>query len=162
MGVQKYDYQALKLEFFKSDFDELKAFLSEKWVNYTSWGIAKMTRWWTKEKQEWKEKILQKALEENAKKQAKSLQVPLEELMKWKKAILQLLLVQVSKYVKLSQKWEDFDIDTNDVDRILKIFKTELWEPTKITKNENTNFNNEELTEEDQQILNKIFNKWNE
>jgi hypothetical protein len=41
--------------------------------------------------------------------------------------------------------------------------KTELWEPTKITKNENNNINNEELTDTDKAILDKIFgNKWNE
>jgi len=74
-----------------------------------------------------------------AEKQANELSVPIEDLMKWKKAVLQLLLVQVSKFVKANQDKKDIDIDVWDAEKILKMFKTELWEPATIWANYNMN-----------------------
>jgi hypothetical protein len=48
-----------------------------------------------------------------------------------------------------------------DLVRWLWTIKTELWEPTKITKNENHNTNTEELSEEDELLLEKIFGNKN-
>ena len=160
----KYDRPALKLEFFESEHDELKQFLSEKWVNYSSWIIAKQTKWRVKEKQERKTKIVEKAIQKNAEKQAKELSIPLEELMKWKKAIIQLLLLQVSKYVRDS-KWEDWaikEIDVWNAEKILRMFKTELGEPATIWANYNMNANKVEwLTDEESEALDILFNsKW--
>ena len=157
----KYDRSALKLEFFESKHDELKQFLSEKWVNYSSWIIAKQTKWRTKEKQEMKAMIAEEAIRKNAQKQIKELQVPLDELMKWKKAIIQLLLLQVSKYVNESknQDWTINEIDINNAEKILRMFKTELWEPNTIGANYNMNANKVEwLTDEESEALDILFN----
>lgn len=155
----KYDRPALKLEFFESEHDELKWFLNEKWVNYSTWIVAKMTKWRVKEKQERKTKVVEKALQKQAEKQAKELQVPLEELMKWKKAILWLLLKQVSQFVKANRKDERVNIDVQDAEKILKMFKTELWEPNTIWANYNMNANKVEwLTDEESEALDILFN----
>ena len=147
MPKQKRDYSELKLEFFQSDIDELKAFLREKWVNYTSWGVAKMTRWRTKEKQEYKAKILEKALEKQATKDSNDLLIPVSFLMKAKKNAI----IQIAK--KLSEEW----ISINDLAKWLEAVKTELWEPSKITQNQNLNKEiSDELSPDEQEALDII------
>ena len=103
-------------------------------------------------------KIVEKALQKNAEKQANELSVPIEDLMKWKKAVLQLLLVQVSKFVKANQDKKDIDIDVWDAEKILKMFKTELWEPATIWANYNMNASKVEwLTDEESEALDVLF-----
>lgn len=152
-----HDYSALKLEFFKSDFDEVKAFITDKWLIYNS-ERTKRTKWRTKEKEERKKNIVEKALMKQAEKQANELSVPIEDLMKWKKAVLQLLLIQVSKFVKANQDKKDIDIDVWDAEKILKMFKTELWEPATIWANYNMNASKVEwLTDEESEALDVLF-----
>ena len=157
----KYDRQALKLEFIKSDFNEVQPFFLQKYNKDTAKNrqIAINTKWRAKEKQELKSKIVEDAILLNAKKQAKELSVPIEDLMKWKKAVLQLLLHQVAKYVNASKdKKKDIDIDVADAEKILKMFKTELWEPSTIWTNYNLNANKIEwLTEEESEALDVLF-----
>lgn len=154
------DRSALKLEFFNSPFDEVEAFFRDKWKTWTDWNTRKNTKWRSKEKQEMKERIVQKAIERNAERQAKELAIPLEDLMKWKKAIIWLLLQQVKKYVNDSkdEKWNLQDIDVWNAEKILKMFKTELWEPSTIWTNYNLNANKVEwLNEEELQALDLLF-----
>lgn len=137
MPKQKYDWSKIKLEFFQSDIDEVKVFFESKYGQWKrNWTMNRNTRWRTKEKQEMKANILKDAMAENAERQAKELSLPLEKIMEGKKAILQLLLVQVSKYVKESKS--EKNIDVWNAERILRMFKTELWEPTNISKNDTT------------------------
>lgn len=152
-----HDYSALKLEFFKSDFDEVKSFINHKWITYDA-NRTRRTKWRTKEKEEYKMKIVEKALQKNAEKQANELSVPIEDLMKWKKAVLSLLLHQVSKYVKANKDKKDIDIDVWDAEKILKMFKTELWEPATIWANYNMNASKVEwLTDEESEALDVLF-----
>lgn len=154
-----HDYSALKLEFFKSDFDEVKWFITDKWLTYNS-ERTKRTKWRTKEKEERKKLVVEKALQKQAEKQANELQVPLEDLMKWKKAILSLLLLQVSKYVKdsKSEDWTVKDVDVSNAEKILRMFKTELWEPNTIWANYNMNANKVEwLSDEESEALDILF-----
>ena len=154
----KYDRPALKLEFMQSEFDEVESFFQDKFKTRTDWSIRKNTKWRPKEKQERKAKVVEKALQKQAEKQANELQVPLEDIMKWKKAVLQLLLVQVSKFVKANKDWEK-EIDVWDAEKILKMFKTELWEPATIWANYNMNANKVEwLTDEESEALDILFN----
>ena len=155
----KYDRQDLKLQFFQSDIDEIKSFFADKWLTYNS-EIRKRTNWRWKEKQEMKAKIVEDAIKLNAKKQAKELSVPIEDLMKWKKAVLQLLLHQVAKFVKSNQEdKKPKEIDVADAEKILKMFKTELWEPATIWANYNMNANKVEwLTDEESEALDILFN----
>ena len=99
----------------------------------------------------------------NAKKQAKDLAVPIEKLMEWKRAIIWLLLQQVKKYVDDSrdESWRIVkDIDVANTERILRMFKTELWEPSTIGTNYNLNANkNDLLTDEEIEALDLLFEK---
>lgn len=135
----KYDRQSLKLEFFQSDIDEVKSFLSQKWIKLNWWGIAKQTNWWSKEKQEYKDKILQQVLERRAKEEAKSLEIPVDQLMKAKKAVISLFMQKLDKTLK-QQKETDWEASFNvkEFEKILKVIKTELGEPTNISKTDAT------------------------
>ena len=137
MKPTKYDWPALKLEFFESDHDELKAFFNEKGVNYTSWNIARATRWRPKEKQERKEKIVEKALAKKQNELAKKLEIDVDDLLKAKKTVLELLKVKLNQYVQGIN--EGKPINTRDLETIWRMTKTELWEPTTIAKNDNDN-----------------------
>lgn len=161
MPKQKYDFNALKKEYFDSPIDEVKWFLRDKWMSYNS-RRATETKGWRKEKQEHKKLIIDDAIRDNAKKQAKELAVPIEKLMEWKKAILWLLLQQVKKYMDDSRNERGEivkDIDVWNAERILRMFKTELWEPSTIWTNYNLNANkNDILTDEELEALDTLFN----
>jgi len=153
MAITKYNRPEIKLDFFSSDFMEVKPFMESKWYGW-SWNINQHTRGWWKEKAKYMDRVLQKAITRNSDKQAKSLKVTMEFLQKAKKNAL----IKIAKQIT-----EDDLITMKDLVIWLWTIKTELWEPTKITKNENNNTNNEELSDEDKAILDKIFgNKWNE
>ena len=157
----KYDRSALKKEFIDSEFQEVKWFIQAKNIPYHR-QTRESTKWRTKEKQAMKAKIIEDSIKKSAKKQVNELAVPLEELMKWKKAIIQLLLQQVAKYVKDSrnQDWTINEIDINNAEKILRMFKTELWEPSTIWTNYNLNANKIEwLTEEESEALDILLNK---
>lgn len=130
----KYDRQALKLEFFQSDIDEVERFFQDKFKTRTDGSIRKNTKGRSKEKQEYKDKILQKALERRAKEEAKNLEIPVDKLMKAKKAVIWLFMQKVEK--ELLQK--EPNINVKEFDKILKIIKTELGEPTNISKTDAT------------------------
>ena len=165
MPKQKHDFSALKLEFMESDVDEVQEFLRRKFgEKLATSNMKNKCKWRSKEKQEHKMKIVEEALKKNAKKQADELSIPLEDIMKWKKAVLWLLLHHVSKYVKANKDW-DKEIDVWDAERILKMFKTELWEPATIGANYNMNASKVEwLTEEESEALDLLFSwkirKW--
>jgi len=151
MPKQKRDYSAIKLEFFQSDLDEVKSFITHKWIRYNAeW--SRRTKWWSKEKQEYKSKIVERALEKQATKDSNDLLLPVSFLMKAKKNAL----IQIAK--KLSEKW----ISINDLAKWLEAVKTELWEPSKITQNQNLNKEiSDELSPDEQEALDIILgSKW--
>ena len=115
MPKQKYDRPNLKLEFLKSDIDEVKGFFKEK---YKVWNaqISKMTTGWSKEKIEYKNKIVEKALLKNAEKTANSLELPME----------QLTIAKKNAVVKVIQKMMGNDLDMSDMERAIKILRTEM------------------------------------
>lgn len=128
MPKQKYDYNKIKMEFMQSDFDEVKSFITHKWLKYSAerW---RRTKWWAKEKIELKEKILEKATQNVITKQAKELEIPME----------QLTIAKKNAVVKVIQKMMNTDLDMSDLERSIKILRTEMWLPTTYSKNENMN-----------------------
>ena len=152
MAKQKYNWYKLKLEFFQSDFDDVKWFLSELWVNYTTGWIAKQTRWWTKEKQEYNQKITEKALQNALKKQAKDLEIPMDQLAKAKKnAVIKAINVMMEDKLSMT-----------DSERIIRILRTEMWLPNTYSRNENINEERQELNQEDKDLIDEYFKekKW--
>jgi len=134
-----YDRQALKLEFFQSDIDEVKVFMEAKYgQGKRNWTMNKNTRGRSKEKQEYKDKILQKVLEKRAKEEAKSLEIPVDQLMKAKKAVISLFMNKLNKVLNQQKKDEDADFNVKEFEKILKVIKTELGEPTNISKTDAT------------------------
>ena len=135
----KYDRQALKLEFFQSDIDEVFNFLAGKFGEKTvKWNLKNKVKGWSKEKQEYKNKILQKALERRAKEEANSLEIPIDQLMKAKKAVISLFMNKLNKVLNQQKKDEDADFNVKEFEKILKVIKTELGEPTNISKTDAT------------------------
>lgn len=131
MPKQKYDRPALKLEFFQSDIDEAKVFIESKFGQWKwDWNTNRNTRGWAKEKEEYKNKIMERALMMNANKQAKELELPLEQLSLAKKnAVIKVIQQMMTKK----------DMDITDLERTIKIIRTEMWLPTTYSKNENMN-----------------------
>lgn len=135
MPKRKYNYQQLKTEFFDSKFDEVKSFITDKWLTYNS-ERARRTKWWAKEKEELGNMVVEEALLLNAHKQAEQLEIPMETLKKAKNAAVGRVLEMLSKPKKGQKKVK---LSLSDIEKVLRILKTELWEPITINKNENTN-----------------------
>lgn len=139
MAVKKYDWLKLKQDFFESEFDDVKWFLREKWVNYTTWWIAKQTKWWTKEKQKIGEKAFDKALEKKIKEEAKKLEVPAELCLRNIKKAIEL------SWIKLEQMSKTKKISTKDLNNIWCMNRIQNNMPTTYVKSENENMNTERI-----------------
>ena len=149
MPKQKRDYSAIKLEFFQSEFDEVKAFITDKWLIYNS-ERTKRTKWRTKEKQEMKTKIVQKAVQKNINKRADKIEIPVEALQESKVKFLW----------KIMEMWDMEKLSMKDLALWLEKIKTELGEPEHVSANYNMNANKVEwLTEEESEALDVIFSQ---
>lgn len=136
MQQTKYDYNALKLEYFLSDIDEIKRFRLDKGLTYSS-RTREMTKGRGQEKQKRKDAIIQKALERKKNEIAKKLEIPVEDLFAIKKQAIELMKAKLNQYAKKrKENPDDTPINIKDVDKIRKMSKTELWEPTIVAKNE--------------------------
>lgn len=93
----------------------------------------KSTKGWRSEKEASKKRIFDSVLKKKEKEEAKSLEIDVNELKKAKKASIKLLMKKISNIIE-----EDENVNVKDIERIVKIIKTELWEPTNISKNDTT------------------------
>lgn len=137
MQQKKFDYNALKLEYFQSDIDEIKRFWAEKGLKYNS-QVGEHTKGRWQEKQKRKDKILEKALERQKNKIAKELEIPVEDLFKIKKDVIELMKHKMKQYkdsIELADG-EYVPINMKEVEKIRKVAKVELGEPTIVAKNE--------------------------
>lgn len=140
MQATKYDYNALKLEYFKSDISEVKGFFIDKGLTFNS-RVREITKWRSKEKQKRLEEITAKALEREKNKIARKLEIPVEELFNTKKKAIALMRRKLDQYVNKVDKAtpdEDVPINIKDVEKIRKMTKVELWEPTIVAQNTGT------------------------
>ena len=150
MAKLKYDWAKLKLEFFQSDFDDVKSFLNTKWM---LWKVSsRWTNWWAKEKQEFNQRVTEKALENALKKQAKDLEIPMDQLAKAKKnAVIKAINVMMEDKLSMA-----------DSERIIRILRTEMWLPNTYSRNENINEERQELNQDDKDLIDEYFKekKW--
>lgn len=138
MQATKYDYNALKLEYFKSDIDEIKWFRIDKGLNYNS-RVATMTKWRWQEKQKRRDEIVAKALEREKNKISKKLEIPVEDLFKTKKQALEVMKAKLNQYIKqINGNPEEANISMKELEKIRKMTKVELWEPTIVQQNTGT------------------------
>lgn len=140
MPKNKYNRAELKLQYFQSEIDDVTGFFQDGLGIKLTWGIREKIKWWSKEKQEYKEKIVEKALKKTLEKKARELEIPIEVLQKWKKNALIGIMNQLTKN---SER-----MSMSDRVKWLNALKTELWEPTTVSKNENIN-KTEPLNESD-------------
>lgn len=130
MPKQKYDWTKLKLEFLESDVDEVQEFLRRKFgESLAKSNMKNKCKWWTKDKQRMKEQVLARATEKSINKQAKDLEIPID----------QLTLAKKNAVVKVIQQMMNSDLDITDLERTIKILRTEMGLPTTYSKNENMN-----------------------
>lgn len=135
MQAKKYDYHALKLEYFMSEISEVNGFFIDKGLTFNS-RVREITKWRSKEKQKRLDDITAKALERKKNEIAKKLEIPVEDLFKTKKQAIELMKVKLNQYVKKANADpEDAPINMKDLEKIWKMTKVELWEPTIVAQN---------------------------
>ena len=139
MPKQKRDYDKIKMEFMLSDFDEVKSYITHKWIIYNAeW--TRRTKWWTKEKQEYKQKIYEKALKKKWNETAKEIsdiakryEMLDEEFIAW----MERQFEEERKTPKKGEKKRR--LFSNDIMNMRKISRSERWLPTSYSKVEQTN-----------------------
>lgn len=138
MQAKNFDYNALKLEYFMSDIPEIKRFWTEKGLKYNS-QVGEHTKGRGKEKQKRLDDITAKALERKKNEIAKKLEIPVEDLFKTKKQTIELMKVKLNQYLKkVNADPEEAPINMKDLEKIRKMTKVELWEPTIVAQNTGT------------------------
>ncbi len=137
MQQKNFDYNALKLEYFQSDIDEIKGFWVAKGLKYNS-KVGEHTKGRWQEKQKRKDKILEKALERQKNKIAKELEIPVEDLFKIKKDVIELMKHKLKQYQDSFEisDGEYIPVNMKELEKIRKVAKVELGEPTIVAKNE--------------------------
>ena len=134
MQQTKFDYDALKKEYFDSEIDEIKRFWIEKGLNYNT-RVAMQTKWWGQEKKAHKEKLFEEYKEKQRKEMLKKYEVPIEQLLESKLATIGLLRKKLKFFIDMKPE-ELGNMNMKEVEKIRRMLKTELWEPTTIAKNE--------------------------
>ena len=127
MAKRKYDLADLKKEYLTWDFESVSAFIMQKWLKNKING--KDFKWWDKDKKKLKEKALEKAIKKTVTKQANALEIPMEQLS----------LAKKNAVVKVIQQMMNKDLNMHDLDRTIRILRTEMWLPVTYTKSENLN-----------------------
>lgn len=129
---QKYDYPSLKQEFMKSDYLEVKQFITDKWIAYNQETRVR-TKWWTKEKKAMKEKLAQRTIEKTIERESTKLsqQIDVDKLIRMKNDFINTIDLEIQK-LQASNK-----INMRDVVTWLNAIKTELGETTSINQNKN-------------------------
>ena len=159
MPKQKRDYDKIKMEFMLSDFDEVKSYITHKWIAYNA-ERTRRTKWRWKEKQERKKKIYLEALKKKWKEAVDDVSKKLERYeMLWDE-ILNWMEEQFQQIGEEDEEWKKRKINSNDIMNIWKIKRTEMWLPTNISKTENTNKEEKtELNDEEMEALKQLLKK---
>ena len=153
MPKQKYDWNKIKMEFMLSEFDEVQPFMKQRYNKDTAKNkqIADATKWWWKEKQEWKKKIYLEALKKKWKESEKEIESKMERYEMLWDGILEWMENAI---------FGDWKKNSNDIMNIWKIKRTEMWLPTNISKTENTNKEEKsELNDEEMEALKTLLKK---
>lgn len=124
----KYDRPALKLEFFESDFEDVQTFFQQVYNKETANNgqIAIKTKGRAKEKQERKEKIVEKALAKRQSQLAKKMEISVDELLQAKRDIVDLLKVKLEEYFNDLDENGKSKINVKDLKTLREMTKTEL------------------------------------
>ena len=151
MPKQKYDWERMKKEFVLSEYDEVKQFMQDKYKIYNG-EIAKNTKWWTKYKLEYKQKMVSDALRKQMDKDSDSLTLDISFLAQSKNILVNNLID------KLLEAWVKWTV--KEITKAIESIRTEMWLPTKYTKNDNINKEEKtELNDEEMEALKTLWKK---
>ena len=150
MPNKKIDWSKVKLDFFLSNFVEIKRFLYKSWIDYDNAAVKHRVKWRDEEKQEHSKKIFDKLLIKHQEEIEESQLLEREILLKWKRNALVWIIKDLS----------DKDKELSITERIkwLNALKLELWEPLKYIPSM-IEKKDEELSEEDKALLDKFINE---
>lgn len=132
-----YNWVALKKSFFEHEWSSVSLRYREEFGKKK--GSKKPNRYFS-QKAKWraeeKKKRQEEQLENAKKKLDQNFTISTEKLKKSKDMILTIVHNRLNKHVT---KEKENKLSTRDLETLIKIIKTELWEPTTVTKNENQN-----------------------
>lgn len=149
----KYDYPTMKIEFFKSDYRNVKSFLQDRYQRYTS-SMRENTIGWAYEKQAYKESVFDEAL--------KKLRDESSELLK---NDLNRILSEV--HIRLSNMSSLTNISNNNLITYCYLFMTLNGRPTKYVDQEVLNqmqpvrATPDELTPEEKESVHRMMENLN-
>ncbi len=106
---RKWDWNRLKADFLVSEFDDVKSFFNQLWISYESVNWKKY-KWWAKAKAEYKKTIIDKALEEAARKKAKDIELDIDDLKfleSWVVKVAKQKLIKHSKWKKVDTRLKE-------------------------------------------------------
>lgn len=139
------------MEFVLSEYDEVKQFMQDKYKIYNG-EIAKNTKWWTKYKLEYKQKMVSDALRKQMDKDSDSLTLDISFLAQSKNILVNNL---IDKLIEAWVKWT-----VKEITKAIESIRTEMWLPTKYTKNDNINKEEKtELNDEEMEALKTLLKK---
>lgn len=161
MPKMKYDWDKIKMEFMLSDFDEVEWFFKDKYKTATNWTIRKYTMWWSKEKQEYKQKIYEKALKKKWNETAKEISDKAKRYEMLDDEFIAWMEKQFEEEKKTPKKGEKKrKLFSGDILNMRKISRTERWLPVNISKVEQTNKEERDaLTEDETDALRSLLKK---
>lgn len=163
MPKMKYDWDKIKMEFMLSDYDEVQPFMKTNYNQDTANNkqVMKMTKWWWKEKQEYKKKIYEKALKKKWNETAKEI----SDIAKRYEMLDEEFIAWMEKqFEALKSSWKKGEnrkrLTSKDVMNMRKISRTERWLPVNISKVEQTNKEEREtLNDNEAEALKSLLNK---
>lgn len=146
-----------------SDFDEVQPFMKTNYNQDTANNkqVMKMTKWWWKEKQEYKKKIYEKALKKKWNETAKEISRNVERLEMLNDRFIDWMEKEMEENERKPAKGEKKrKLFSNDIMNMRKISRTERWLPTNISKTENTNKEERnDLSDDEVQALKSLLKK---
>jgi len=106
---RKWDWDRIKADFLVSEYDDVKSFFNHLWISYESVNWKKY-KWWAKAKAEYKKTIIDKALEEAARKKAKDIELDIDDLKfleSWVVKVAKQKLIRHSKWKKVDTRLKE-------------------------------------------------------
>lgn len=163
MAKRKYDREKIKMEFMLSDYDEVQPFMKTMYNQDTANNkqVMKMTKWWWKEKQEYKKKIYEKALKKKWNETAKEISDIAKRYEMLDEEFIAWMEKQFEENKRTPKKGEKVrKLFSGDILNMRKIARTERWLPVNISKVEQTNKEERDaLTEDETDALRSLLKK---
>ena len=117
-GQSKYNWPLIKVEFFNSDYLDVKPFMEDRYGGYHN---AMAVKGWAEHKARWLESVQKKALQISSEKMAKELNRGLDEIRGY--------------FVELGENARKLKLKPSDAYIIWEVLRTENALPVRYTKN---------------------------